>query len=110
MHEYSIAKEISEIVIKNANNNKIIAIELKIGSLSGVFSESVIFYLELIFNEKGLMPIKIKIEAENALFKCNCGKEYQADNLLLSCPECGKFERDIIAGNECIIKNIIIED
>ncbi len=109
MHEYSIALEISKVVEKQAENKKVSEIFLSVGKLSGIFDESLIFYLEQIFKEKKQPHIKITTEQIDAEFNCNCGKNYNTDNMLTACPFCGKFTRTIVKGNECIIKSIITE-
>lgn len=109
MHEYSIALEISKIAEKQAENKNISEISISIGSLSGIFDESLKFYLEQIFKDKYKAPIKIQTEKIDAEFNCECGKKYNIDNMLTPCPFCNKFTRTIVKGNECIIKSITVE-
>lgn len=109
MHEYSIAVQIAGIAEEQSDNKPLKEISIGIGTLSGVFDESLKFYLEHIFHEKYNSGIEIRTEIITAEFKCSCGEKYTTDNILSPCPNCGKFERTIIKGNECIIKSIKTE-
>jgi hydrogenase nickel insertion protein HypA len=109
VHEYSIAADIVQIANQKSDNKKITGISLSIGTISGIYHESLKMYIEHIFYEKYESKIDIKIDLTDAEFECSCGKKYFTDNMLNPCPFCGKFNRTIIKGNECIIKSIKTE-
>ena len=109
MHEYSLALEISGIAEKKTQNKKILEINLSIGTLTGIYDESLIFYLDEIYKAKYGHVIKITTEMVNAEFECDCGKKYSTESMFTPCPFCGEFGRTVINGNDCIIKNIITE-
>jgi hydrogenase nickel incorporation protein HypA/HybF len=110
VHEYGIAKEIADMVIKKSEGREIASINLEIGTLAGIYSDSLSFYLELIFTEKGMDNIKINIEKIPYVFQCRCGHRYEANDFYFSCPECGGFEREIIKGRDCIVKHITVKE
>jgi hydrogenase nickel incorporation protein HypA/HybF len=110
MHEYGIALEIAEIASKNANGQNIAKINLQIGDLSGVFSESLTMYLELIFQEKQKKAPAIAVNKVKAKFKCSCGNDYAPSKLFDPCPSCGGFTRSVVDGNECTVESIEVDD
>ncbi len=109
MHEYSISLEISKIAEKQADDKNISEIFLSIGTLSGIFDESLKFYLEQIFKKKYQSPVLITTEQIGAEFNCEYGKSNNTDNMLKPCPFCNNYTRTIVKGNECIIKSITLE-
>lgn len=109
MHEYSLAKEIANIVKEKTLNQSLVSISLKAGILSGVFPDSLSFYLELIFQDLGWKDVKIHIESVPAKYTCQCGKTYTTEALLSGCPDCGQFERSLIEGDQCIIETLEVK-
>jgi hydrogenase nickel insertion protein HypA len=110
MHEYSVASEIAAIVKQTAQGRRVKTISLAIGALSGIFSESLLMYLELVLPDMGMDSVKIETRETAAVFTCACGNEYKVENMALACPECGGYERAIKAGHDCIVESIEVED
>jgi hydrogenase nickel insertion protein HypA len=110
MHEYSVALQIATIVKKAANGKPVKKININIGALSGIFSESLLMYLELLFLEDNMKDIKIETKETPAVFICDCGNEYVAQNLFTLCPNCKKISRKIKSGHDCIVESIEVED
>jgi Zn finger protein HypA/HybF involved in hydrogenase expression len=110
MHEYGVALEIADLAIKTAGDRLITKINLRIGDLSGIFSESLVMYLELIFQEKMNHAPPVSVERIRARFKCSCGTDYAPGKLFDPCPSCGGFDRATIDGNECTIESIEVND
>jgi hydrogenase nickel incorporation protein HypA/HybF len=110
MHEYSIASAIMDTALEAARGKKIVSMTLRIGALSGVFDESLLLYIEVISEEKKLGQIDVKTVNEKARFACACGHEYDADEFVAACPSCHGYERRIVAGTECTIESIEVEE
>ncbi|MGA2508198.1 MAG: hydrogenase maturation nickel metallochaperone HypA [Chitinispirillaceae bacterium] len=110
MHEYGIALEIAETVFQTAGERHISNINLRIGDLSGVFSDSLTMYLELIFQEKQDRSPVISVEKVGAKFKCSCEIEYSPAKIFDPCPSCGGFDRVVVDGNQCTLESIEVED
>jgi hydrogenase nickel incorporation protein HypA/HybF len=110
MHEYGIALEIANTAFENAGGKDISKINLRVGELSGVFTESLTMYLELIFQEKQKIVPVLSVEKIKAKFKCSCGTEYAPAKIFDPCPTCNGFSRSILDGKECIIESIEVED
>lgn len=110
MHEYGIALEIAKTAFQTADERHISNINLRIGELSGVFSESLAMYLELIFQEKQSSTPVISVEKIRAKFKCSCETEYAPLKIFDPCPSCGGFDRIVTDGNQCTLESIEVED
>jgi hydrogenase nickel incorporation protein HypA/HybF len=110
MHEYSVATEIAEIVKQTAQGRPVKKISLAIGSLSGIFTDSLLMYLEIVLPDMGMNNVAIETREVPALFACACGNEYKAENIASACPACGGFERTIKAGHDCTVESIEVED
>jgi hydrogenase nickel incorporation protein HypA/HybF len=110
MHEYGVALQIVDMALKNADDRNITKINLSIGELSGVFSESLAMYLELIFQEKQNSTPIISVEKVGAKFKCSCKTEYAPLKIFDPCPSCGGFDRVVVDGNQCTLESIEVED
>ena len=112
MHEYSLAKEIAEIVQEKMQSlpqkQSLSSITIKAGILSGIFPDSLSFYLEIIFQDMGWQNTKIYIESVPAKYACECGHLYTTEVLLSGCPLCGQFERNLVEGDQCIIETLEI--
>ena len=39
-----------------------------------------------------------------------CGKEYEVDKMTDGCPACGGFDRKIVAGKDCVVESIEVND
>jgi hydrogenase nickel incorporation protein HypA/HybF len=110
MHEYSVASEISAIVKQSAKGLPVKKISIAIGVLSGVFSESLLMYLELMLPEMGMASAKIETREVLATFVCACGTRYTVERMTTLCPQCGGYERSIESGHDCTVESIEVED
>lgn len=114
MHEYSVTKNIINIVIEEAdriNAGKVTEITLVIGELSSFLNESIQMYFEILSEGTILSGAKLAFKMKKAVFACktcsarfdNPGKDYQ-------CPECGGTITIIHdSGKEFYIESIEIE-
>jgi hydrogenase nickel incorporation protein HypA/HybF len=110
MHEYSVACEIAAIAKQSAKGLPVKKISVAVGVLSGVFSESLLMYLELVLPEIGMASAKIETREVPATFVCSCGTEYTAETMTTLCPQCGGYERSIKSGHDCTVESIEVED
>jgi hydrogenase nickel incorporation protein HypA/HybF len=110
MHELSIAMSIIEIVeeqAKIAGVKKVSNIELDIGMASGVVIEALRFSLEEAVHSSIMKNSYITINEIPSAFKClACGFEFEPEDVISPCPECGHLYSDVISGKELKIKKI----
>ncbi len=118
MHELSLALEILDIAqreAEKAGGKPVRVIRLTVGDLSGVEPSSLSFSFEAVKGEKPLtagaaleitrVPVRIFCRA--------CGEEKQGggpSGLLVTCPCCGGFDTDLLAGREFSVTELEVED
>lgn len=115
MHEVSIAlgmvEELARIAREN-NAKKITGVKLKIGKMSGIVTESLIFAFDVVKLEHPfLSSAEVIIEEVPLVFACRtCGKEFETDLLpFAACPECNSYNLKILSGEEQHIENVEVE-
>ena len=111
MHEYSLAKDLANIIFKELKKRKaekVHKITFILGRASNVDKE----FLEHSFKEhifKGTICENAELEfiLEEPKIKCKiCGKEYE---MCVEKCSCGNYDFDIVAGNEVYVREIEIE-
>lgn len=92
MHELPVVLDIIRVMDEEAAKNtfqKITRIDLVIGELSSIVSESVQMYFEIAAKEHACEGAKLVFEHRPAMLKCQkCGKEFPHEKSF-QCPDCG---------------------
>lgn len=122
MHEYSVAMEIYEVVLKTAMKNdatKVISVDLELGELTHINPEQLVFCLESIAKGSLMEDATLNLIGIPPKVKCKCGyegvldaKRYHTISDLafnLSCPRCGNPVPELTSGKEINVRNIKIE-
>ncbi len=108
MHELSIALgivDIAEKETKKANATKVDAIELIIGTLSGVEPEALEFVWQVAVQDTVLAKAERHIEYIEAKAKClECETTFSVQNVYDACPKCNSYFKDVFQGKELKIK------
>ena len=113
MHEGAIAESIVDILKQTALDNNlkgIVKVNLRIGKLSGVMIDALLFALEALKTEEKIIESTMfEIERVDVVAKCNiCNREFSFDDeteMALICPSCG-MPLEIISGKEMEIVDI----
>jgi len=106
-----MAEELMRIARDN-QARKITHIKLKIGKMSGIVTDSLIFAFDAIKSDYPLLSSAlISIEEVPLVFKCSqCGENFEEDNLSFSsCPECKSYSLKLVSGEEQHIENVEVE-
>jgi hydrogenase nickel incorporation protein HypA/HybF len=114
MHELSITQSIIDIALRHAERagaQRILAINLVIGELTGFVDDSIQFYFDFLAKDGLAQDARLHFERIPARARCReCGAEYTPPNSRLwACPECEALGGDIIAGREFSVASIEIE-
>jgi len=113
MHELSIVANILDTVEENARSHKaavVLEIELEVGELSGVAYDALEFAIENAPKNDLLKDVKFVIDKIPGKARCNlCNCEFGLSDYYTACPQCNKFEYEIIQGKELKIKTIKID-
>lgn len=112
MHEYALAQDIINTICEEVTDDlkKITLINIEVGAYSGIVVDSLDFGLRLILTEKKNPHTDINITQVPTVARCECGKEYEINNLYEKCPACSSFSRKIISGMEIIINSVEIKE
>ena len=110
MHELSIAMgivTIAEKEAKKASVTEVKAIDLEIGTLSGIEIESLNFAWPMAVANSVLEHAEKRIHIIKAKAKCaDCGFDYDIENLFDTCPKCHSPFKDIYQGKEMRVKSL----
>ncbi|MBI4699319.1 MAG: hydrogenase maturation nickel metallochaperone HypA [Nitrospirae bacterium] len=115
MHEVSIALGMIEELMRIGRENnakKITHVKLRIGRMSGIVTDSLIFAFDAVKLEHPLLSSAvISIEEVPLVYECNkCNKKFEIENFTFpSCPFCGSFGLKIISGEEQHIEKVEVE-
>lgn len=110
MHELSVAEEIVNIsrqYLPKENNVHVKSITIKIGRLSNILPDSLLFCYESLIDNTPLNGSKLIIEEIPIRINCmKCGKNSEIDNFSFVCPKCNSSEIEIESGTELLISEI----
>ena len=113
MHEMSIALNIIDIAgeyAANANVSAVREIELEIGALAGIELEALTSALDTAKKGTILNDARTTIIPKKGVAKClECNTEYEMDDFISCCPNCNKFNIEIISGKEMRVKSLIVD-
>jgi len=114
MHEASIAANLIEIVLENAEQNKVKRVNkvfVKIGRLAGIEIDPLMFAYGAIKDEYELIKCsELIIEDVEITGKCQaCGAEDTYEEMFFACSKCGSFEVELLTGEELSITEIEVD-
>ena len=114
MHELSIALEILDIVEREAVKHGaavVRQVNLRIGDLSGVETDSLAFSFDAVKGEKELTrDAVLSIERLPVKIWCrSCEREFDRAGHLLVCPRCEGFDTKLLQGEEMEIADFEID-
>ena len=110
MHEFSIAEDLSAIVLDTALSNNLSKVS-KVNIIFGQMIQIVPDIFEFAFIETVKNSVaegaQLNIEILPIKMECmNCGNYFQVNENRFECRNCGSTDLGIIQGNELFIKSI----
>ena len=113
MHELSIALgivKIAEEESRKAQASKVTAIELEIGSMSGIELDALEFAWPVAVKDTILAEANREVDWIEAKARCiECQHEFDVENSYDSCPLCNSYFKDIYKGKELRVKSLEVE-
>lgn len=115
MHELSIALSIIEGASQEALNRggaQVYAVHLKLGALSGVVKEALLFSYGVASHGTMLAGSQLVIEDVPVVIYCSeCQAEQRLESIQrFCCPVCGTFSSEVVRGRELEFVAMEIED
>ena len=114
MHEVSVAQNIVDIVISEAEKaraKKVTQVLLSIGELAGIEKEALLFAWDIVTKNTIAAGSHLSIEDIPGLAECqSCQHKFETTDYFTVCEKCGDFRTDIIKGKELQVKSIDIDD
>lgn len=114
MHEMSLAISIVELVSEKAQAagaQKITAIELEVGRLSGLMAEALVFCFEAAARNTPAEGAELLICEIDGLGNClGCGHSFAVDSLLSQCPQCGGYAVETVQGKELRLVSLTVDE
>ena len=113
MHELSITQNILSIVVKHAEQaeaQRVCAINLVVGELTGFVDDSIQFYFDMLSPDTLAEGAQLCIRRVPASVHCrSCGEDFQPDGYNWACPACSALGGEILSGREFSVESIEVE-
>ena len=114
MHELSLAQGIIQVIQeeleKRKENGTVRKINLRVGKLSFVEPEALLFSFGFCSKETECENAELVIEKVPFACKCqDCGENFQPEEALFECPNCKSRRIKILSGEEFYIDSFEIE-
>jgi hydrogenase nickel incorporation protein HypA/HybF len=113
MHELSIMQSALEVALNQAEQEgaqRLYAIRLRIGALSGVVPEALRFAFEALTPGTPAAGARLEIDEVPARFWCaKCAREFAAEEMLAGCPDCHQPSAELRTGRELEVASLEIE-
>lgn len=112
MHEFSLVKKEVERAAAKVNGKKVGKVVFVLGKLAHGTPQSIKEAFKIAAQDTSLCKAKLKVVAVEPKVKCsNCGKVFSVNKEInLSCPECKSKSNELVAGEECYIDSIELEN
>ncbi|MGB9679743.1 MAG: hydrogenase maturation nickel metallochaperone HypA [Thermoanaerobacteraceae bacterium] len=113
MHELSVTQNMVDLVVeegKKRDVNKVTKVTVVIGELTGLESESIQFYFDVLSENTIAEGAELVFKKIKAQFKCSqCGNIFERGNFSFNCPICGASGVLVDKGKEFYIESIGVE-
>jgi hydrogenase nickel incorporation protein HypA/HybF len=100
VHELAITESLVAVVTERLPGKKVTCVQLEIGALSGVVSDSLRFCFDLVTEGTALEGSTLEITETPAWCRCHaCATEFRPDGAFLLC-SCGSAEVTVVSGQD----------
>ena len=112
MHEISLLEQVREILIEHSLSqhfNKISKVTLEIGKLSCVEEEALRFGFDVVMKDSLADGAELIISSVKGLGFCQrCNQSVPMQSLHDPCVLCGRFDVQVVQGEEMRIKDLVV--
>ncbi len=107
MHELSIAQSLMDIITQEAERHgleRVVRVGVSLGEFSAVVPESLTFCFDLIKEGTVAEGAELAISKVPLRGLCQeCGHDFDMDQPVMDCPQCGGHQIQLISGRELSI-------
>ena len=106
MHELAVIQAVVDQVAERLGDQRITAIHLSVGRLSGVVPDALRFCFELTTSGTSMDGAELTIEEPVGEGHCrSCGRDFEIAQLLVLCP-CGSADVAVVGGDQLLIRSV----
>jgi hydrogenase nickel incorporation protein HypA/HybF len=113
MHELAVSESLLNLALSHAEQagaSSVTDVHLVIGRLSSIVDDSIQFYWDFITENTICFGSKLHFDRRPASLHCvDCDTNYQIEEAMTPCPNCGGFHTTIVSGEEFYLDSIEIE-
>jgi hydrogenase nickel incorporation protein HypA/HybF len=110
VHELSLSSAIVNTVVKHADGRRVTVVELRVGKLRQVITDTLEFYFEFVARDSVCEGATLNQEVIDARLRCApCDYEWAIEIPAFRCPQCGGSDVTVAAGNEFEVESIEVE-
>jgi len=112
MHEASIAQSLIELALRHLNGSRAISIKVRVGALSGVMPDALLFAFDAIKIGTPLEDTGLLIERVKPQGFCNiCNEGFEFDGpYVFECPRCRGTDFKITKGWELELSEMEVDE
>lgn len=106
MHELSIMQGLVDAVLDRTGERPVAAVNLRVGSLSGVLPDAMRFCFDVVSAGTPLAGARLQIDEPQGVARCrSCAEEFVLADLILLCP-CGSADVEVLSGRELMLMSV----
>ncbi len=114
MHELSIVEalidQVNSEVDRAAPGGRVTRLDLVVGKLSGVNTDSIRFAFEMLSPDTAMEGARLEIAEVKPLCCCRqCNARVQIDEFVVTCPQCGSGDIYMEGGQDLLLQSIEVE-
>lgn len=115
MHELAIAQHLVQVVeshAREAEADRVVAVDLKLGSQSHVDDDSLRFHFDLLTQDDGSLAqgAEIRVRRVPMRLRCaTCEADYTPEGADYRCPACGEVGQLQDVGDDLVLEAIEVE-
>lgn len=106
MHELAITSSIVDAVSERVAGQRVLAVNVRVGKLSGVVPEAMRFCFDMVTASTALEGARLEIEEPAGQGYCRaCGSGFALHDLVLVC-QCGSTDVEVTAGQDLTVASV----
>ena len=113
MHEVSIMQEAVRLAVETARSagaSRVLALRLRVGSLSGAVPEAMRFAFDVVCRDTIAQGASLEIEPVPAACWCaGCRREFECEDFVNECPHCHALSGELRRGRELEIASVELQ-